>query len=118
MAGSLIIKRFAIGLPSLLLALPTKWLPLQLECWYTKAKSLSLWTLSKPLMSGSKTASTGTTFTLELHTNTADEQNIYVVGNFNQWRVSDEAFRMLPTGEGRYELQLPLDTLPELLEYK
>ena len=69
-------------------------------------------------MASSESASTGSTFTLELHTTTDNDSNIYVVGNFNQWRVADEAFRMRPIGEGHYQLYLPLDTLPEVLEYK
>lgn len=69
-------------------------------------------------MASSESATTESTFTLELHTTTEDQQSIYVVGNFNQWRVADEAFRMQHQGDGRYELQLPLTSLPEVLEYK
>ena len=69
-------------------------------------------------MSSSEPATSASTFTLELHTATEEEHNIYVVGNFNQWRVADDGYRMLPVGPGFYQLSLPLENLPEVLEYK
>ncbi|MEL6658744.1 MAG: alpha/beta hydrolase-fold protein [Bacteroidota bacterium] len=69
-------------------------------------------------MSSSEPATSASTFTLELHTATEEEHNIYVVGNFNQWRVADAAYRMEPTRPGAYQLTLPLENLPEILEYK
>ncbi|MEL6970071.1 MAG: alpha/beta hydrolase-fold protein [Bacteroidota bacterium] len=69
-------------------------------------------------MSSSEPATSASTFTLELHTATKEEHNIYVVGNFNQWRVADAAYRMEPTRPGAYQLILRLEDLPEILEYK
>ncbi|PSR13134.1 MAG: hypothetical protein C7N36_09195 [Bacteroidetes bacterium] len=57
-------------------------------------------------------------FVLELHTENAGAQTIYVVGNFNQWRVADDHYRMEQVGDNHYRLQLDYQPLPELLEYK
>ena len=69
-------------------------------------------------MASSEPATTTSTFTLELHTTADQEQNIFVVGNFNQWRVADEDYRMAFVSPGKYELKIALDNLPEVLEYK
>ncbi|MEZ4983507.1 MAG: alpha/beta hydrolase-fold protein [Saprospiraceae bacterium] len=69
-------------------------------------------------MAGSTSVMHQAVFTLELHTQHEESQPIYVVGNFNQWRVADEAFRMQPFGEGQYRLDIPLHSLPSILEYK
>ena len=69
-------------------------------------------------MASSVSANNGTTFTLHLLTTNEEEQSIYVVGNFNRWRVADEGCRMQQVAEGHYQLKLPLAALPEVLEYK
>lgn len=69
-------------------------------------------------MASSVSANTTTSFTLNLLTANEEEQIIYVVGNFNRWRVADARFRMHPVEPGHYRLELPLTDLPEILEYK
>lgn len=44
---------------------------------------------------------------------------VYIVGNFNNWQVNDEQFRMTKIAEGKYEYVFPSNFLfPEVLEYK
>lgn len=69
-------------------------------------------------MASSVSANNGTTFTLNLLTSNEEEQAIYVVGNFNRWRVADEHCRMQQVAAGHFRLTLPLASLPEILEYK
>lgn len=69
-------------------------------------------------MASSVTANTTSTFTLHLLTSNEEEQVIYVVGNFNRWRVADERYRMQRIEDGYYRLELDLEGLPETLEYK
>ncbi len=54
-----------------------------------------------------------------LTTNTKDNLPIYLAGNFNDWKVNDERFRMNKITDGRYSFQLDtlyFSTYP--LEYK
>jgi predicted alpha/beta superfamily hydrolase len=47
------------------------------------------------------------------------EEDIYLTGNFNDWKESDERFRMKRVKEGWYELELDnISPLPHTLEYK
>jgi predicted alpha/beta superfamily hydrolase len=57
-------------------------------------------------------------FTLELRTTNEDDLPIYIVGNFNHWRVADEHYRMERVDADLYRLTLALNQLPEYLEYK
>lgn len=69
-------------------------------------------------MAGSVSSSSQAVFTLELHTHHEEAQPIYAVGNFNQWRLFDENFRMQPVGENLLKLDIPAANLPDVLEYK
>lgn len=69
-------------------------------------------------MASSVSATNGTIFTLNLLTTNEEEQPIYVVGNFNRWRVADEGYRMEQVTTGHFRLKLPIADLPEILEYK
>lgn len=44
---------------------------------------------------------------------------VFLVGNFNNWIVNDERFRMTKLSQGKYEYTFPDNfTFPEVLEYK
>lgn len=64
------------------------------------------------------TASKQDELILYLQTSPEDERAVYIVGNFNNWRVGDESYKMQKTAPGAYEIRLPLTNLPDYLEYK
>lgn len=44
---------------------------------------------------------------------------VYIAGNFNGWRTSDEAYRMQEVAPGQFAFEFPAaELLPEVLEYK
>ena len=56
---------------------------------------------------------------LELTTTEEDKRPIYIAGNFNNWQVREERFRLTKKKEGLYTFQFPKDVkLPVPLEYK
>lgn len=69
-------------------------------------------------MANNALASSMTVFTLELRTTNEENLPIYLVGNFNHWRVADEHYRMHMVEPNLFRLELPLQELPEQLEYK
>lgn len=69
-------------------------------------------------MANRDTAETTSNFVLELHTNSEDNRPVYVVGNFNQWRIADQDYKMKAIAPGQFRLELPSDALPHILEYK
>ncbi len=60
------------------------------------------------------------TLTIELSTgNEATTMPVYLVGNFNSWKVNDENYRMRLDAPGKYSFTFPTHlTLPEPFEYK
>ena len=59
--------------------------------------------------------------TLSLSVSTAidDDRPVYIAGNFNNWQLPDENYRLTKKGEGRYSFKFKdTATLPPLLEYK
>ncbi len=67
----------------------------------------------------SKEIITGIKLSVELTTPVDDPRPVYIVGNFNNWRVDEERFRMKRIAHGRFCFHFPTDvTLPEVLEYK
>jgi predicted alpha/beta superfamily hydrolase len=71
---------------------------------------------SKPKTRGSRTAPC---FLFELKTSTKNgDHAVYLSGNFNDWKIRDDQYRMQATAPGHYELCLPLAELPRVLEYK
>ncbi len=69
-------------------------------------------------MASRNTAETTQYFVLELHTNSGDDRPVYVVGNFNQWRVADQNYKMKVVAPGKFRLKLASNKLPDVLEYK
>ncbi len=62
---------------------------------------------------------TGIKLSIELTTPIDDPRPIYIVGNFNNWRVDEERFRLKRIAQGRFSFHFPNDVaLPEVLEYK
>lgn len=56
---------------------------------------------------------------ITLNTAEDDERPVYIVGNFNNWRTQDTAFRMHKKGKGSFEFHFPdIGKLPPTLEYK
>ena len=67
----------------------------------------------------SKEIITGIKLYVELTTPVDDPRPVYLVGNFNNWRVDEERFRMKRIAHGRFSFHFPTDVmLPEVLEYK
>ena len=67
----------------------------------------------------SKEIITGIKLSVELTTPVDDPRPVYIVGNFNNWRLDEERFRMKRIAHGRFSFHFPIDvTLPEVLEYK
>jgi len=57
--------------------------------------------------------------TLELNTQVVDQRPVYITGNFNNWKETDDRFRMQQTGPGQYVYRFPgWMNLPNPLEYK
>ncbi len=57
--------------------------------------------------------------TIELNTPEDSALPVFLTGNFNNWIVPDEPFRMTKTGPGRYEFTFPDNMpLPESVEFK
>ncbi len=57
--------------------------------------------------------------TLELETPVDDHRPVYLSGNFNNWALDEERFRMRKTGHGKYIFTFPPhQPLPPKLEYK
>ncbi len=54
----------------------------------------------------------------ELSTSEDDHQNIYITGNFNNWRAGIEAYRLKKISPHHYRIALNAGHLPEKLEYK
>ncbi len=56
---------------------------------------------------------------ITLNTAADDQRPVYLVGNFNNWRTQDAAYRMQNKGNGSFEFQFPdIGKLPPVLEYK
>ncbi len=67
----------------------------------------------------SKEIFTGIKLSVELTTPVDDPRPVFIVGNFNDWRVDEERYRMKRLAHGRFSFHFPNDTiLPEVLEYK
>lgn len=59
------------------------------------------------------------TLTLELKTPRDDWRPVYITGNFNNWTIDEERFRMQKNARGHYQFTFPDDlVLPNPLEYK
>lgn len=57
--------------------------------------------------------------TFELTTPADDSRPVYLVGNFNNWNVDEQRFKMRRLSQGRFILTFPPDLkIPDLLEYK
>jgi predicted alpha/beta superfamily hydrolase len=56
--------------------------------------------------------------TFSLTTPAHDRRPVFIVGNFNQWQVGAEAYRLQETSPGHYQVSIPLAQLPTTLEYK
>lgn len=62
---------------------------------------------------------TASCFLFELETSVEDgDHAIYLAGNFNDWKIRDDRFEMSKTAPGHFELCIPIDDLPPVLEYK
>jgi hypothetical protein len=60
-----------------------------------------------------------TNLTIELSTPEDSELPVFITGNFNNWLVPDERFRMRRVEKGKYEFSFPPGAdIPELVEYK
>lgn len=58
-------------------------------------------------------------FRLELTTVTDDDRPVYVAGNFNDWALGTEQFRLQKVDEGKYQIDFPpFIKLPKPFEYK
>lgn len=59
-------------------------------------------------------------FLFELQTGVEEgDRAVYLTGNFNDWNIRDERFKMKPVKPGQYELRMPSDLLlPPVIEYK
>lgn len=63
--------------------------------------------------------SKGGTLILELTTEGDESLPVFVSGNFNNWAVGEERYRLRKTGNGKYRLEFIQDVaLPDVLEYK
>lgn len=59
------------------------------------------------------------TLSLSVSTTVDDERPVYIAGNFNNWQLPDEKYRLTKKEDGRYSFQFKdTDSLPPLLEYK
>lgn len=59
------------------------------------------------------------TIKLELNTSVLDDRPVYVSGNFCDWNIESDRFKMTRSAPGRYEFTFPTDLeLPDKLEYK
>ena len=57
--------------------------------------------------------------TITLNTAEDDNRPVYIVGNFNNWRTRDAAYRLQHKGNGLFEFRFPdVRKLPAPLEYK
>jgi predicted alpha/beta superfamily hydrolase len=57
--------------------------------------------------------------TLKLSTNSNSDLPVYVAGNFNDWKASDDRYQLEKTDEYNYQLIFPdKSMLPDILEYK
>ena len=62
---------------------------------------------------------TSQTLTIELTTPVDDSRPVYIVGNFNNWNVDEQRFRLRRLTQGKFIFTFPLDMiLPKRLEYK
>ncbi|WP_233752639.1 alpha/beta hydrolase [Flavilitoribacter nigricans] len=62
---------------------------------------------------------TASCFLFELETSVEEgDHAIYLAGNFNDWHIHDERFQLTRTAPGHFELCIPLEELPPVLEYK
>lgn len=60
-----------------------------------------------------------TNLTIELSTPEDSDLPVFLTGNFNNWLVPDERFRMRKLEQGKYEFSFPFGwELPDLVEYK
>ncbi len=59
------------------------------------------------------------TLAVSLETHEDNDLPVYLAGNFNGWKLSDERYRMQKKGAGKYYFEFPnRHSLPPLLEYK
>lgn len=57
--------------------------------------------------------------TLELTTPVDDKRPVYIVGNFNNWSVDQQLYKLTRLAQGKFIFTFPADTiLPKRLEYK
>lgn len=54
----------------------------------------------------------------ELETVEKGDEEYFVVGNFSDWQVEKQRFRMEKVGQGRFQLAVNLTDLPQEIEYK
>lgn len=66
-----------------------------------------------------RASETASCFLFELKTSVeTGDHAVYLSGNFNDWNIRDDHFRMEQTAPGHFELCLALAELPPVLEYK
>ena len=59
------------------------------------------------------------TLTIELTTPVDDSRPVYIVGNFNNWNVDEQRFKLRRLAQGKFIFTFPSDLiLPKQLEYK
>lgn len=59
------------------------------------------------------------TLKIKLNTNPNDKRPVYLVGNFNNWQVSDPTFLMKEKSNGKFEFTFKdFNNLPDFLEFK
>ena len=59
------------------------------------------------------------TLRIELTTPAQDDRPVYITGNFCDWAIDSEDFKLQPVGGGRYSIDLPVDdTWPNPVVYK
>lgn len=61
----------------------------------------------------------GSRLSIELNTVNEDDKAIYLAGNFNNWAIADDSYRMDKIDQGKFRYYFPTDAiLPETIEYK
>jgi len=53
-----------------------------------------------------------------LYTESSDERDLYITGNFNSWNPKNPDFKLIKENKNQYFIDIPDEILPEKIEYK
>ena len=75
--------------------------------------------MSSTALSYAPTQRVNTAITIELTTPVDDNRPVFIVGNFNNWSVDEQRFKLRRLSHGKFMFSFPKDMiLPARLEYK